>query len=575
MLNRKYYISSLRHNPRIVIIVLSCLILLLCGLTQLIQDTYLKEQAFLLDMILWILDFVIFFIYLLQFLKDGYWISNNEIIFFHSFRKNKKKLCEIKAIVISNLKYKKHGDTAHYGNPHYYFSYGGDTYYLEHNASNTGYGTTAYKQGDKTKSVTLSLGSREVVTGTTLKATDVTRTVNGPTCSLGKDIDGNYSTVGDGGEIFAEHDNPMEVNFEYKYVDKTGKEISEKSFYKALVAISTAGVANEEVEYSYLYDVGNYVFSKAMSNSSIDIEITTTTDTSKSFGWYDENTYPDGVPGHESGSHYKYNAPYQSAQTNITVYVTADFETLIGYADGITSEWHDSHTTENPWINSDGEDEWEGFYTEDGEYNDYGELAYEWYTMDDSDWADYEVLFPGNTYRTLTSEEIDSYIEQIRANSGAALTEAREKVIRDALSKVGCYYYSYASGHGTYEAAVNGSGLDCSGFVSLVLYDGGVETEWNPKSCSGLLSAYPKTAKTALRPGDLVIRNGAAGTSTTSENHVLIYAGKFDAADGTGESPRFIECTTFGEMSGTMISTSAHSASVLLTYEYCVNPFGD
>ena len=97
------YISSVRHNPRIVIIVLSCLILLLFGLTQLIQDTYLKEQVFLLDMILGILDFVIFFIYLLQFLKDGYWISNNEIIFFHSFRKNKKKLCEIKATRACNL----------------------------------------------------------------------------------------------------------------------------------------------------------------------------------------------------------------------------------------------------------------------------------------------------------------------------------------------------------------------------------------------------------------------------------------------------------------------------------------
>ena len=103
------YISSVRHNPRIVIIVLSCLILLLFGLTQLIQDTYLKEQVFLLDMILGILDFVIFFIYLLQFLKDGYWISNNEIIFFHNFRKNRKKLCEIKAIVISNAYIFYHG----------------------------------------------------------------------------------------------------------------------------------------------------------------------------------------------------------------------------------------------------------------------------------------------------------------------------------------------------------------------------------------------------------------------------------------------------------------------------------
>lgn len=35
-------------------------------------------------MILGIIDFVIFFIYLLQFLKDGYWISNNEIWIFVS-----------------------------------------------------------------------------------------------------------------------------------------------------------------------------------------------------------------------------------------------------------------------------------------------------------------------------------------------------------------------------------------------------------------------------------------------------------------------------------------------------------
>lgn len=62
----------------------------------------MRENLTLLCIGFGLADFFLFFIYILEFFLDGYSIENGEIVYFHNFKKHKKRLSEIKALVISN-----------------------------------------------------------------------------------------------------------------------------------------------------------------------------------------------------------------------------------------------------------------------------------------------------------------------------------------------------------------------------------------------------------------------------------------------------------------------------------------
>lgn len=392
-----------------------------------------------------------------------------------------------------------------------------------------------------------------------------------------------------------------------KFQDENGNIVSPNQLYKAVCAAASAGTHNTVTDKQYYEDWCNYLMMWMLNKGHVNIEIKTEDDTSTKFGWYgydDADIMPcngNEVTGTDAkkykslqkGDRLFYSDTGKKLTVSVDYVVDTSFEEILKKGDKIDFEWQKSHSTEKcPWK----EKTWKGFHNSDGTLNDTGESAKAWYEMDDSAYEDMGVIFPGNTYPVLSSAKIDDYINQIKASNGGSLSAQRESVIRAGLQYVGRFVYVYAGGHGSYpskETAAatvgNSGGVDCSGFVSFVTNQGGVfhhsgDTGYTAQGACDFAHFGKATSKGALKPGDIVVKNAEAGGSTTSNNHVVIYGGKFDTGDGAGVIDRFIECTTTNnlvdgqeiqECSGSQITKQSRSTYILSKYIYYRNPYGD
>lgn len=392
-----------------------------------------------------------------------------------------------------------------------------------------------------------------------------------------------------------------------KFQNENGNIVSPNQLYKAVCATASAGTHNTVTDKQYYEDWCNYLMMWMLNKGHVNIEIKTEDDTSTKFGWYgydDADIMPcngNEVTGTDAnkyrslqkGDRLFYSDTGKKLTVSVDYVVDTSFEEILKKGDKIDFEWQKSHSTEKcPWK----EKTWKGFHNSDGTLNDTGESAKAWYEMDDSAYEDMGVIFPGNTYPVLSSAKIDDYINQIKTSNGGSLSAQRESVIRAGLQYVGRFVYVYAGGHGSYpskETAAatvgNSGGVDCSGFVSFVTNQGGVfhhsgDTGYTAQGACDFAHFGKATSKGALKPGDIVVKNAEAGGSTTSNNHVVIYGGKFDTGDGAGVIDRFIECTTTNnlvdgqeiqECSGSQITKQSRSTYILSKYMYYRNPYGD
>lgn len=106
---QKYHISMEKYNIKKGLIVYTCIVLVFGGCIQAINDKYIKEQLTLLFVDLLLIEAFLAVTFSVQFFRDGYIIRHDEIVFFHKFKKNRKKLKEIEAVVISNAYIYFHG----------------------------------------------------------------------------------------------------------------------------------------------------------------------------------------------------------------------------------------------------------------------------------------------------------------------------------------------------------------------------------------------------------------------------------------------------------------------------------
>ena len=98
-----------KYNIKKGLIVYTCIVLVFGGCIQAINDKYIKEQLTLLFVDLLLIEAFLAVTFSVQFFRDGYIIRHDEIVFFHKFKKNRKKLKEIEAVVISNAYIYFHG----------------------------------------------------------------------------------------------------------------------------------------------------------------------------------------------------------------------------------------------------------------------------------------------------------------------------------------------------------------------------------------------------------------------------------------------------------------------------------
>lgn len=320
--------------------------------------------------------------------------------------------------------------------------------------------------------------------------------------------------------------NAVEINVAYidengqtQYVSEDGEAIpfTTNTLFKAIVSMAAVATENDDVDYDTFYGYCEKIFDMAIGGFrgySVDyttVNLDGTADGDYAYTW----TGDDGRT---------YRADGARLTAKATLYVNADIGYMMSH-DDTTGEWF----TDNYGIEND----FEG-WTDDNK-----DWALTFFEQSDEDWTDmYDISFPGNCASMLGSEDADNYLAEIEANYGGELSEDRKWLIKTALQEVGKHYYLYGGGH----TADGGAGFDCSGFVCYVLYQSGVDYNYNYRSCVALKDSYLASSHEARKPGDLLIKNGTAGGTTSSANHVAIYLGTLTIDGVTDEYT--VECTT-------------------------------
>ena len=436
------------------------------------------------------------------------------------------------------------------------------------------------------------------------------QTVYGPANSDGQK-DGSYVVpTKKAGEKYYRADasfTKVDPEIGLKFKDENGNVLSANQLYKAICAAASAGTHNTTTDKDYYEAWCEHLMLWMLGNGDVVINIDVSDDDSTKFSWYgyeDADIIPcDGnqITGYgaekfansKKGDRILYSAKGKKLTVSVDYVVSTSFDEILKKGDNLDYNWQKEHSTEKcPWK----EKTWKGFHNDDGTLNDTGKCAQAWYEMDDTAYSDMGVIFPGNTYPILSDAKIDNYIEQIKAGNGGSLSAQRESVIRAGLKYVGRFVYTYGGGHGSYpskETAAatvgNCGGVDCSGFISFVTNQGGVfhhsgDTGYTAQGACDFAHFGKATSKGALKPGDIVVKNSDVGGSTTSNNHVVIYGGKFDTGDGAGVIDRFIECTTTSnsvdgqdiqECSGSQITKKSRSDYIFRKYAHYRNPYGD
>lgn len=232
---------------------------------------------------------------------------------------------------------------------------------------------------------------------------------------------------------------------------------------------------------------------------------------------------------------------------------------------------HTSAENYHPWL---------GWWTVDEEGNtiatDAQDVALLYYNLGEEEWNDFfeGIKFPGDTAMPLTQSEIKSILDQLKEKYN--IDGQQEYFLMTALESIGEFYYKYGGGHPA-DPTFPPGGLDCSGYVSLIMYRGGLDSTYTPRTAQAFASAYNSVTYDGdynnLKPGYLVIRNGEAGTNITSSNHVAIYLGEVQMEGDETPKHYWIECTTGTDRDGNTISGSMLTTTNKSDYAYARDPF--
>ena len=350
--------------------------------------------------------------------------------------------------------------------------------------------------------------------------------------------------------------------------------------YKAITACTATIFGGDNSDLNAYKSYGKTLFDKVMNSAQATAVVEYVQDASQTVTFY----YVD--PDDPDHNEQLVSIPGYKAVVKINVYLTstglADVMNLDPYTDatihqiGANTEFYKVQDSSKP-----GYMLWKGWdsTSEDLSAREQAVFYYEW---DDTDWTNFTgYKFPTETADILSEEEIDDIIEQIRTNNGGVLAANRETLIRAALGDVGRFYYKYGGGHPITDLENPPGGLDCSGWMSYVLYMGGVDATYNARGASTLATSYRGVSFNgnfgALQPGTIIVKNADAGSVTTSTNHVVLFIGYAQLANDTDIRPYFVECTTVGtddgrRTSGVML-TPKYRVNVIKNYNYARDPF--
>ncbi len=461
-------------------------------------------------------------------------------------------------------------------------------------------------QEEETKTVTTvnddGTEDTEEVTETVWKGEWRTMTLKG-VGGLEGDL-GNYTTLnGTIDENSAAYtdlrskENPyVTVNFHYRgsqysysysygkyssYIGQSGEETTYDltPLYKGFLAMAISFSVNQNENIEFLEAYIKPIFDQVMQNARVTVTTTFQQNLLKSNTW----TYTS-----DKGTVTRCFNPGYDAYVDLNVYFNE-----CGLADMISFD-----TADDTWAHSNGSTgiyavsntsdagykRWDGWFNADGTISDSYNYALIYYELDDEAWdlLFTGITFPGNLADKLSSGEIEDIIEQVRENNGGELSAARENMIRFALQSVGRFYYKYGSGHPISNLSSPPGGLDCSGFVSYALYEGGADLLYSARGAITLASNYTGVSFGGnyglLQPGTIIVKNAEAGTAITSSNHVVIFIGYAKLDDDTVARPIVVECTTFTtsegrKISGTQISDPSRVSGAIAGYLYARDPF--
>lgn len=170
-------------------------------------------------------------------------------------------------------------------------------------------------------------------------------------------------------------------------------------------------------------------------------------------------------------------------------------------------------------------------------------------------WADFEVYF-GNTKNVLSETQIQYLLDKLQQSYGI-LSEKQLAIIKTALS--GCGKFTYAPGGQNWKEGATGGRVDCSGFVTWVLNNAGmnssdtygVSQQYTTTTLS-LMNGHTTSFRLAnLAPGSILVKGepgaqsayGAGNVSTGTGNHTVIWLGYI--TDDQGKTQGYIiDCTT-------------------------------
>ncbi len=239
------------------------------------------------------------------------------------------------------------------------------------------------------------------------------------------------------------------------------------------------------------------------------------------------------------------------------------------------------------------------------------------------------ICFPGRTFRTLNlsaESNVDAHIAEICAQSGLSPDTERIQFVKYLLNQLGnqrIQYYGYG-GHPLKDVSFFTSGgkklmtpssgvasnpyvgLDGSGWLSLCLYDYGIDSTYVPRQALQFFTGITKSGVTykyhnldytpasgdgdmyhigtQLMPGDILIKEGTEkiGGKTSSlyeDNHVVVYVGylALDEYGSEDAKPYCIECYTSRFNNGLVYSgvqlTSFDRTKQISKYKLAVSLF--
>lgn len=164
-----------------------------------------------------------------------------------------------------------------------------------------------------------------------------------------------------------------------------------------------------------------------------------------------------------------------------------------------------------------------------GEEYETGE-AVELYAIDDANFESREEI------EEVESEDIQMNIKQVGIIDAVSKNETRNKIVQNAEEHVGVTPYvtweNRLNEHGEITNSLE-SGTDCSGFVSLIYQDAGIDAP----AGSDVYQEMVNISYEELQPGDIVVyRNGG---------HVAIYAGDDTIIHCSNEEVGTIESDMF------------------------------